>query len=102
MTKLINQNKIKIIKNSLWLKIFGAIILFFPLSNWIFFIIYDYFLISLIPGRPMGAWFFILAYLHWGILFVGSLIWILLIGGWFCEGFKRDIIDEFIDNQEDD
>lgn len=102
MTKLISQNKIKKVKNSLWLKVLFSIILFFPLSNWIFLIIYDHFLISLIPGKPMGLWFFILAYLHWGILFVGSLIWILLIGEWVCEGFKRDIIDEFIDNQEDD
>ena len=102
MIKLISQNKIKRRKNTWWQKIIYAILLFFPLSNWIVFIIYDHFLISLIPGKPMGAWFFILAYLHWGILFVGSLIWILTIWEWFSEGFKRDIIDEFFDNQEDD
>ena len=96
------MNKIKRIKDTWWQKIIVAILLFFPLANWIFFIIYGYFLISAIPGKPNGAWFFILAYLHWGILFVGSLIWILLAGGWIVDGFKRDIIDAFIDNKKDD
>jgi hypothetical protein len=96
------MNKIKLIKNTWWQKIIFAILLFFPLANWIFFIIYGYFLISSIPGKPDAVWFYILAYLHWGILFVGSLIWILMIGEWFCIGFKKDIIDEFINNQEVD
>ena len=96
------MNKIKRIKNTWWQKVIFVILLFFPLANWIFFINYGYFLISAVPGETNDWWVWILGFFHWPILFGGSLIWIFMIGEWFCIGFKKDIIDEFIENQEND